>query len=137
MDRKTVIEKLHAEGCSCVVACGDTLRLFYRKGVIDLYETLLGDREVLSGAFIADKVVGKGAAALMVAGGVSGVYADVISVPALELFESHGVAVDFGKCVDGIINRRGDGMCPVETLCKDCNDIDECVSRIGKFLSSI
>lgn len=136
MDRKIVIEKLHAEGCSCVVACGESVSFFYRKGIIDLYEALVSSREVLYGAFVADKVVGKGAAALMIAGGVTGVYADVISVPALALFESHGVEVGFGECVGGIINRRGDGMCPVETLCKDCDEIDECVSRIGKFLSS-
>ena len=37
----------------------------------------------MKGAAIADKVIGKGAAALMVLGGFKTVYADIISTPAL------------------------------------------------------
>jgi iron complex outermembrane receptor protein len=39
---------------------------------------------MLDGASIADKVIGKGAAALMIAGCIKEVYADVISEAAME-----------------------------------------------------
>ena len=45
----------------------------------------------MQGATIADKVVGKGAAALMIMGGMAEVYANVVSTPARKLFEQYGV----------------------------------------------
>lgn len=73
--------------------------------------------QLLRGAFIADKVVGKGAAALMVLGGVEGLFADVVSRPALELLAGAGIAVEYTVVVPNIVNRAGTGTCPVEQLC--------------------
>ena len=63
-DRQAV-ERLLAEGCSCVIRNGETMRSFHERGVSDLWRLLHEEPELLRGAFIADKVVGKGAAALM------------------------------------------------------------------------
>jgi hypothetical protein len=92
---------------------------------------------LLEGATIADKVIGKGAAALMIAGGVTMVYADVISEPAMELFKQHSIKVEYDKKVANIINRRGDGICPVEERCTECNTIEECLVKIEEFVKSM
>lgn len=55
------------------------MRIFRERGVADLFRLLHEEPQLLRGAFIADKVVGKGAAALMVLGGVEGLFADVVS----------------------------------------------------------
>ena len=128
---------LHTTNCSCVIANGDKIESFYQRGIKDLYELLNSNRSLLEGATIADKVIGKGAAALMIAGGVTMVYADVISEPAMELFKQFSIKVEYEKKVANIINRRGDGICPVEERCTECNTIEECLVKIEEFVKSI
>lgn len=128
---------LHTTNCSCVIANGDKIESFYQRGIKDLYELLNSNRSLLEGATIADKVIGKGAAALMIAGGVTMVYADVISEPAMELFKQFSIKVEYDKKVANIINRRGDGICPVEERCTECNTIEECLVKIEEFVKSI
>lgn len=128
---------LHTSGCSCVIGNGDTIAEFHQRGIKDLYDILRDNRPLLDGATIADKVIGKGAAALMIAGGVTMVYADVISEPAMELFKQYSIKVKYDKRVANIINRRGDGICPVEERCAECNTIEECLVKIDEFIKSI
>lgn len=90
-----LIERLHAEQCSCVVGNGETVRTFRERGVRDLWRLLHEEPGLLVGASIADKVVGKGAAALMIAGGVRELYADVVSEQALELLARSEVRVSY------------------------------------------
>ena len=137
MNREQIIALLHASACSCVIANGERIESFHERGVKDLHRLLCDDRALLDGAFIADKVVGKGAAALMVAGGVREVYADVMSRAALSLFQQSGVAVEYGTLVDNIINRAGTDICPVEKLCMQCSTADECLPLITQFIESM
>ena len=118
---------------SLVVGNGD-VRTFDGRGVSDLFRLLETEPTLLDGACVADKVVGKGAAALMILGKVSEVYAAVISKPALSLFEQSGTRVEYGRLVEHIINRKGDGICPVETLCADCSTPEECLPLIRGFI---
>ena len=60
--RLQLIDLLHVEACSCVIRNGDVTRIFRERGVKDLYRLLEEEPELLDGAFVADKVVGKGAA---------------------------------------------------------------------------
>ena len=129
-----LVELLEQEQASLVVATVDGIRTFHGRGVADLY-FLLGDaRHPLEGAAVADKVVGKGAAALMVLGGVKEVAAGVVSTPALQLLQAQGIPVLYGQEVPHIVNRSGSGICPVEELCSDCATAAECLPRIRRFL---
>lgn len=133
----TLIPLLHSGNFSCVIRKGDAVRTFTQRGVADLFHLLTTDAPFLLGSSIADKVVGKGAAALMVKGGVAQVYADVISAPALVLLQEQGIAVSYAKVVEGIRNRAGTDMCPVEKRCLPLENIDEMVSEIRDFLTQI
>ena len=62
-----LIDLLHERKCSCVLRNGE-IYTFERRGVEDLYDLLREQPGLLLGADVADKVVGKGAAALMVLG---------------------------------------------------------------------
>ncbi len=130
-----LVRLLREERASCVVRCGDMIRIFRRRGVKDLYELLESEPGALRGALVADKVVGKGAAALMVLGGVAALHAEVVSEPAMALLRGAGVQVGFGECVPNIINRAGNGVCPVETLCAECRTAGECLPEIRKFIT--
>ncbi|MDE6106082.1 MAG: DUF1893 domain-containing protein [Bacteroidales bacterium] len=116
---QTLIDLLHAQGCSCVIRNGTEVRTFRQRGVADLYDLYLNEPAFLQGADIADKVVGKGAAALMRLGGIRRVYADVLSEPAAELLKAGNIPTACGQQVPHIVNRRGDGFCPLETACME------------------
>ncbi len=53
----------------------------------------------MKGAGIADKVIGKAAASLMVLGGIRQVYTDVISQPALALLCNANIEVSYVRLV--------------------------------------
>lgn len=91
----------------------------------------------LRGASVADKVVGKGAAALLILGGVRELFAGVVSTSALGLLKDSGIPVRFSQEVAHIVNRKGDGVCPVETLCKECTTAAQCLPLIREFVAKI
>ena len=107
------------------------MRIFRERGVADLFRLLREEPQLLRGAFIADKVVGKGAAALMVLGGVEGLFADVVSRPALELLAGAGIAVEYTVVVPNIVNR------PVEQLCAGAASAAECLPLIEGFMQKM
>ena len=131
---QTLITQLHRGNFSCVIRKGGVVREFSRRGVVDLYELLVRDAAFLHGSDLADKVIGKGAAALMVKGGVARVYTDFISTPALDLLRTKGVEVTFQTEVANIRNRAGTDLCPVEKRCLPLSDLDEMLATIRGFL---
>lgn len=135
--KQQLIDRLHAEGCSCVIHNDDNTLLFHKRGVQDLHQLLRTSPEVLCGAMIADKVVGKGAAVLMTAGGVRWVYADVISQSALEFLLTHNIEAEYGRVVPNIINRAGTDICPVERLCMQCESIEDALTLIDEFIEKM
>ncbi|MDE6559897.1 MAG: DUF1893 domain-containing protein [Muribaculaceae bacterium] len=137
MDLSNLVELLHDNKCSCVIYNQGNVTLCHERGVKDLFRILKTDPDLLNNAMIADKVIGKGAAVLLMLGGVKTVYADVISRPALELLSTAAVSVDYGECVPNIINRAGTGICPVEKLCMDCKTAEECLPLIKGFISTL
>lgn len=133
-EKQRLIDCLVAEGCSCVIGKGEEIRSFYGRGVSDLYRLLKEEPEFLQGAFVADKVVGRGAATLMILGGVGGVFARVVSTPALEFFRKARVAVDYETEVSHIVNRKGTDWCPLEKRCIRAVSVEESRMIIDKFM---
>lgn len=130
-----LIRTLHEGNYSCVIRKGTETKVFTQKGVADLFELCENKEKFLENAVVADKVVGKGAASLMVKGGVKAVYADIISSPALALLKEHSVATSYLKETEYIINRSKNGMCPVESLCLNLHSIEDMYQAIYKFIN--
>lgn len=91
----------------------------------------------MQGARIADKVIGKGAAALIVLGKMKEVYADVISSSALSVLRAAGIPTDFKEETPFIVNRDKTGRCPLETACKDLNTPEEMFPAIKAFVAQL
>lgn len=132
-----LISLLHSGGYSCVIANGEKIRTFTQRGVADLYDLLTQEPEFLKGASIADKVVGKGAAALMILGGISELHTDIISTKALDLLKESDVKVEFEQEVPFIWNRDHTGFCPVETLCSEVKSVEEMLPLICDFIEKM
>ncbi|MDO4159247.1 MAG: DUF1893 domain-containing protein [Prevotellaceae bacterium] len=129
---------LDKDGCLGVVRSADgDIKEFHRRGVIDLFELVTSSPEFLKGAIMADKVIGKGAALLLVKVGVSEVYARLISTPALSVLRNADVKVTFDMEVPNISNRTGDGICPVEKLTSCTDSPEKAYMLIKAFISEM
>ncbi len=108
-------------------------------GVRDLLLLLRESPHFLDEASVADKVVGKAAAALMILGGVKTVFADIISSPAIALFASAASDVDvsYNNKVEYIVNRTQTGWCPMELACKEAKTPEECLEKIKAKLAEL
>ena len=95
------------------------------RGVKPLLHLLTEKKGFLKGASVADKVIGKAAALLMVLGEIKEVHTLIISEPAIKVFEKHNIPCFYDKKVDRIVNRTGDGLCPMETLCLNVDNPQE------------
>lgn len=115
---KEIIE----EGAALAIVNGGGELTYNERGIKTLLSLQSGS---LTGAFVADKVVGKAAAMMLVRGGAIEVYAEVISEPALEVFKAHKIVCLYGEVVPNIINRDKTGICPMEMAVLGENDIEK------------
>jgi hypothetical protein len=100
------------------------------RGVKPLLYLLKEKKGLLKGASVADKVIGKAAALLMALGEIKEVHTLIISEPAIKVFEKYNIPCFYDKKVTRIVNRAGDGLCPMETLCLDVENPQEAFDRI-------
>ncbi|MDR0418858.1 MAG: DUF1893 domain-containing protein [Prevotellaceae bacterium] len=124
-------------GYSCVVANGKDVRTFTQRGVADVYDLLKNNPVFLRGASIADKVVGKGVASLMVLGEVKKLYANIISSPALSLLHKANIDVAFSKVVPFIQNRDLSDWCPLEKICYKEDSAVNILPLVNGFIKKI
>lgn len=133
---KALVELLHSKGCSCVIRNGEVVREYYQRGVKDLYELYKVDSKFLNGASVADKVIGRAAAALLILGGVKRLYADTISQLALDILSKSDMEVSYSQAVPQIINRTKTAPCPLESATRDIESLEQIFVAIEEFVSS-
>ena len=134
MSEKDLIEEMKSlleAGRSIVTArSGVIIHIADGAGIAPALEALDGGK--LEGAVVADRIVGRAAAAIFVAGKVKKVYAGVISSGAAEFLAAAGIEASFGSKTEAIINRKGDGPCPMETAVKDLQNAEKMVETLRK-----
>lgn len=132
----SALQLLREGQAACVVLRdGEIVRAETGRGVdpmIRLYED-----GALQGAYVVDKIVGKAAAMLMTLGGVSGCYALTISRAALDWFSGHDIPVEYEVCAEYIVNRTGDGMCPMEQTVKELTDATEALTALKQKIAEL
>lgn len=132
-----LINHIKHDDCRGVVRSVDgTLHYFMHSGVVDLFRLVTTNPAAVCGGMIADRVIGRGAALLLVKGNISKVYALTISKSALEVFTKRGIDVEYEMLVDYIINRTGTGMCPVEQATLNIDNPNVAIEKIHEFLIS-
>lgn len=127
IDGPDMLASLNAQGLSLLVRNHGITTEHTQRGVKDLIGLLDEQPERLKGATVADKMIGKAAAALMIEGGVKRVYTNLICTPARELFEKAGIPVEATQEVPMILNRDRTGQCPMDSKLVDTDDVSECV----------
>ena len=117
---------------------GKRIHKSHKRGVAPMLDLLQNDPDMLRGSQVIDKVIGRAAAFLLIKGKVTKLYAEVISKPALELLYADGtIDVSYGKCVENIINRTGDDICPMEKATLQIADVQEAYEAIVETLHKL
>lgn len=97
-----------------------------KKGIAPIMELLNEEPEILKGAKVVDRIIGRAAALLLVKGQIKSLYTEIISDHALAVLKKHkNITVSYTKKVPYIINRTKDGMCPMENATLDIEDPEE------------
>ena len=92
-----------------------------QNGIAPLISIIDGGLDV-TGCTAYDKIVGKAAALLYVLMGVKCVHAGILSEAGESVLKANGIEVTGDTVVEKIINRTGDGICPMEMTVADIND---------------
>ena len=130
-----MLDMLNEQGLSLLVFNNGELTTHSNRGVQDLLQLISDQPERLQGAVVADKIIGKAAAAIMATGGVKEVHTNIICTPARKLFEAQGILVFAAEEVPMILNRDKSSMCPIDTQIADIESIDECVAVLQARLA--
>ena len=103
------------------------------KGIAPLFGLLSEGK--LAHALVADKVIGRAAAAICIVGNAKKVHALLMGADALALLKAHGVDASAEKTVPKILNRDLTDSCPMEQTVEGIDDPNEMVkalkSRLG------
>ena len=126
---KKALDLLNSGDYTCVACKEEVVYTTTQRGVAPLLNWL-DSKTDLKDFSAADRVVGRGAAFLYCLLGVKEVYALVMSRPAAEVLQSHGILADAGTFVEGIVNRTGTGPCPFEAAVMDIQDTQEALNAI-------
>lgn len=137
--RRAVISAVNLIGedrAACIVIKdGVIVRSETGRGVAPVIR--LCESGVLRDADVVDKVVGKAAAMVMTFGGVRTCHAVTISRPALEWLERHRVRTEYDVCTEYIVNRTGDGMCPMEQTVEELEDDRDIIAILKQKLAEL
>ena len=119
------VRKLDDDDATFVAVRGDWTFVSHERGIAPIMKLISGKEDALRGAWVADKVIGKAAALLLCYAGIDRLYAKIISEHAIEALRNQSLSFEFGRSVPYIVNRAGNGMCPMEQLVLDLSRPDE------------
>ena len=133
---KAAVEEMKFQGYSCVINGAGGMFTSREKGVKPLMMWIDEGRD-FAGYYAADQVVGKAAALLYVKMGVSALYARLLSEKALPVLEANGIVYLAEEMAPYIINRKGDGMCPMEQSVLDTDSPEEAVVALKRKMAEL
>lgn len=120
-----------------VMKAGIPLATSKDRGIKPVYDVYTKEIHHLEGAYIADRVTGKAAAMILSEAGIKGIYTDLISEAAVEILEQYPILVEYKKRVPYILNREGDGMCPIEEISRGVVDVEGLIIGIEEFFVQV
>lgn len=135
--RNEAVSRLYRENLSCVVEKEGNTYTSRQFGIKPLMQFLRENRRFFEGAVVADKVIGKAAALLLIDGGVSEVFGAVMSESAAAFLSAYNVPFGYCELVPMIENRTHTGMCPMEETVLQLSDPSEAFSALEKTIARL
>ena len=100
------------------------------RGVSPLLSVYEKHRDAMNGAVVVDKVIGRAAAAIAICGRASHVYGEIMSEDAEDFLRTNGISSSCGLKVHRILNRKRDGLCPLEQSVLDHSDPEKALAAL-------
>lgn len=130
-----LLKKMEQDEKSCSIYVNDTITFHKERGVKPMVD--FWSCGALDGAVVCDKVIGKASAMLLVSGNAKYVYGKVMSELALEFLKENDLECGYEQLVDKIQNREGNGLCPMESVVADIEDINEGIEKIIEKMNEL
>ncbi len=115
-----------------------------KKGIAPVMDRMKEDYHFFQGAIVADRVIGKAAAMLLISSGAEKIYGELTSehsFAVLEVAKSVNPSFEYsvGEVVPYIINRAGTDMCPMEKTVLTLNpeNVDSAFEPLKKKLEEM
>ena len=129
MNKAEAIALLKREGYTLLLYSGEESIHSRERGVAPLLSLLDSGRDVRAMCAV-DKVVGRAAAFLYIALGITVLHAVTVSESALRLLSAHSILVSYEVLVPRILNRAGNGYCPMESAVLSETDVKAAIKKI-------
>lgn len=130
-DIERAVELIKKEDFTCVFV-KDTLEYGSRERGVDPILSMIDEGYDIRGCSVADKVLGKASALLLVYAGARAAFGEILSFGAWKVLSSNGVEYFFSKMVESISNREGTDVCPMEKAVEDISDPAQALEAIRK-----
>ena len=137
MTEEESIKYMLNDNVSLAVFNGGKVATFNERGVKTLLRLVQEDKDLLCGATVADRIVGKAAALLLINGGVKSIYGQVMSSSATNVLRAHGVKYSYGTLTERIVNRAGTDICPMEKAVERCGNHKDVVAVLTAALEKM
>lgn len=140
MNLEQAKQLLMDNNCTCVILKND--EIIYKSNYIGVKPLLvfLNEQAALYNndkLILIDKIIGKAAMLLAVKCGINKIFTPVMSQEALLAAEYYNIEWEASKIVPFIINREGNGKCPIESSVIDTIDIDEAFYNIKGAIAEL
>ena len=129
MSNLLVAKEYLSKGYSVCLCKDEEILLSSGKGIAFI-AFLARDGKKFVGYSVADKIVGKAASHVYVLLGVREVYGSVMTKEGLDILTKNGIVATYGTLVEQIINRSGDGICPMEMAVKDLSESHKALEAV-------
>lgn len=132
------LEKLNTSGMSLMIYNhGKLIFQSAEKGIKPHLDASRELGEKLHGTIIADKIVGRAAAFLIVHARAVEVHAAVLSKPGMEVLNRYAVPYVIGALVDHVLTEDGRIYCPFESMVQGIDNVDEAYEAIINKMKSM
>lgn len=121
---------------AAVSATGE-MRTSSKRGIAPIMDILALEDGFFKGAAVADRVIGRAAVLLLSKGGVQGIHGGILSEHAEDALVLKGIPFSYDEKVPYIINRTGDGMCPMEATTLGETDEEVAYAALQKKLAEL
>lgn len=109
------VKILREKQASCVIwKDSEEILISYEIGIKPLMQCLRENKKAFTDMVIADKVIGKSAALLVILGEASAVHGEVMSEEGKAILEKNQITFTYKELVPYIQNRTRTGRCPLE-----------------------
>ncbi len=107
-----------------------------QRGIKPIFDLFTNNKDLLKDSYVADKVIGRGAAMFLLSAGVKGIYGRLMSKQALAICPADMI-VEYDQVTDYIMNRDKTGSCPIESISMEVDTVEALTKRVGLFLDSL